>query len=176
MSAVTTRPPVEDTWEVLADGRCVHIRELLADDAPALVAAYDAADPDDLRRRFMGCPPPASYLVARLKAADGVNHLAIGAFSEDARLVGVAQFDRSDGEPAAEIAVAVASDWQTVGLGTSLIIRLAQIARTRGVHHFTATFFADNLPLRRLLRDVNSLVKTTYAAGEGFAEVDLDAT
>ena len=176
MTPVTTRPSIEETWVVLADGRCVRLRELGPDDAPALVAAYDAADPDDLRRRFMGCPPPASYLVRQLKAADGLNHLAIGAFSQVGELVGVAQFDRSDGEPDAEIAIAVASSWQTVGLGTDLITRLAQIARTRGVHHFKATFFADNLPLRRLLRDANSLVTTTYAAGEGFADFDLDAT
>ena len=173
---MTTRPPVEETWVLLADGRCVRIREMLADDAPALVAAFEAADPDDLRRRFMGCPPPASYLVERLKATDGIDHLAIGAFSDDGELVGIAQFDRAHGEPTAEIAVAVAHDWQTVGLGTGLVTRLAQIARARGIHHFTATFFADNAPLRRLLRDVHSMVKTTYAAGEGYADLDLDAT
>lgn len=176
MSAVTKRPPVEETSVCLADGRCVGIRELLPSDAPALVAALEAADPDDLRRRFMGCPPPAAYLVRRLELADGVTHLGLGAFSEGGQLVGVAQFDRSGDEPSAEIAVAVDHNWQTVGLGTALITRLAQVARSRGVHHFTATFFADNLPLRRLLREVEPLVTTTYAAGEGFADLDLDST
>lgn len=176
MTPVTQRPHVRETSVILADGRCVRIRELLPSDAPALVAAVEAADPEDLRRRFMGCPPPVSYLVRRLKAADGVTHAAIGAFSYGGRLVGVAQFDRSDDDPTAEIAVAVDRNWQTVGLGTALVTRLAQIARARGVHHFTATFFADNLPLRRLLHDVEPLVKTTYSAGEGFADLDLDST
>ena len=172
---MTERPSVEETTVILADGRCVRIRELLPTDADALVAAMADADPADLRRRFMGCPPPASYLVERLDAADGVNNLALGAFAEE-RLVGVAQFDREDGSPTAEIAVEVATGWQNAGLGTALLRRLGQLARQRGVHHFTATFFAENLPLRRLLRDVGPLVATTYAAGEGYADIDLDQT
>jgi acetyltransferase len=158
----------------LADGRGATVREMLPDDADALVAAIEAADPVDLRRRFMGCPPPVSMLVERLRAADGVHNLALGAFSDDGTLVGVAQFDREDDEPTAEIAVEVQTGWQNNGLGTALVARLAEVALDRGVHHFSATFLADNLPLRKLLRDVSSLVTTSFEQGEGHVDLDLD--
>lgn len=176
MTTTASRPSVEATRVALGDGREVTIREVLGDDAPALVAALEAADPADLRRRFMGGPPPTSMLVERLKAADGVHNLALGAFADDGELVGLAQFDRSDDGPVAEIAVEVATGWQNQGLGTSLLARLAVIARERGVHHFSATFYADNQPLRRLLRDVAPLVQTSYADGEGHVDMDLDAS
>jgi RimJ/RimL family protein N-acetyltransferase len=171
----TSRPPVGETRIVLADGREVAIRELLPTDEAALVTAIESADEADLRRRFMGGPPPVSALVERLKQADGWHNFGLGAFTADGELVGVAQFDRVDDDsPTAEIAIEVANEWQTQGLGTALLQRLAECARERGVHRFTATFFADNAPLRRLLRDFAPLVQPTYEAGQGFLELDLD--
>jgi RimJ/RimL family protein N-acetyltransferase len=174
MTSIQPRPSVRPVHLGLADGRAVTIRELRPDDADALVAAIAAADPVDLRRRFMGGPPPVSMLVERLEAADGVHNLGLGAFADDGRLVGVAQFDRVDDEPTAEVAIEVQTGWQNQGLGTALLARLARVALDRGVHRFSGTFLADNLPLRRLLRDVGSLVTTTYEAGEGHVELDLD--
>src|SRR4051794_28239848 len=118
----------------LTDGRAVSIRPLEGRDADALVAAVVNADPMDLRRRFMGVPPPPSYLVRQLKRADGVHDLALGAFDDRGRLVGVAQFDRADDEPTAEVAIEIAKDWQHVGLGTRMMTRLAALALEQGVH------------------------------------------
>jgi RimJ/RimL family protein N-acetyltransferase len=171
----TSRPHVDVTRVTLADGREVSVRELLPSDEAALVAAIKGADPVDLRRRFMGAPPPVSLLLERLRTADGVHNFGLGAFADDGTLVGVAQFDRQDDGPSAEIAFVVASEWQRQGLGTSLVALLAAAARERGIHHFTASFLADNLPLRRLLRDVAPLLTTTYDAGEGRVDIDLDA-
>ena len=175
MPTTDPRPSVRAVRVTIADGRAVTVRELLPDDAGALVTAVEAADPVDLRRRFMGCPPPASVLVERLQAADGVHNLGLGAFTDEGELVGVAQFDRDDDRPTAEVAIEVQKGWQNQGLGTALLARLAEVALTRGVHHFTATFLADNMPLRKLLRDVASLVTTTYGQGEGHIDLDLDA-
>ena len=159
---------------VLADGRRVTIRTLGAQDADALVAALRHADPMDLRRRFMGVPPPASYLVKQLRRADGVHDLVLGAFDETGRLVGVAQFDRVDERPTAEVAIEVAKDWQHDGLGFALLHRLADLARERGIHEFTATYYADNIAIRRLLRDIGHVVTSGYEHGEGHMQLSLD--
>lgn len=158
----------------LQDGRHVLIRVLDGRDADALTAALDHADPMDLRRRFMGVPPPASYLVKQLRHADGVHDLVIGAFDSDGRLVGVAQFDRVNDEPTAEVAIEVAKDWQHDGLGTLMLTKLAELARDRGIHEFTATYYADNLPIRRLLRDIGRVVTSGYESGEGHMTLNLD--
>jgi RimJ/RimL family protein N-acetyltransferase len=158
----------------LTDGRSVTIRPLDDHDAAALIAALQRADPMDLRRRFMGVPPPASYLVKQLQRADGVHDLVLGAFDDRGRLVGVAQFDRSDDEPIAEVAIEVAKDWQHDGLGIALLTRLAELAREHGIHEFTATYYADNLPIRRLLRDIGYVVTSGYESGEGHMRLSLD--
>lgn len=157
----------------LSDGRHVEVRQLGPNDALALVDAVGEADPADLRRRFMGCPPPASFLVERLLAADGVHNFALGAFDDTGRLVAVAQFDRPDDRPTAEVAVEVATDWQHHGLGTGILEALAMEARERGIRRLTAQFFADNLPIRRLLDDLSSWVAVSYDAGEGQVVIDL---
>lgn len=128
----------------------------------------------DLRKRFMGTPPPTSYLVEQLKRADGIHDLPMGAFTDDGRLVGVAQFDRVDEGPSAEVAIEVAKDWQHDGLGIELLGRLAHEARGLGIHEFTASYYADNVPIRRLLRDIGHVVASGYEYGEGFMRLSLD--
>jgi RimJ/RimL family protein N-acetyltransferase len=160
---------------VLDDGREVTIRPLGHEDGPALEAAFRRADPWDLRRRFMGMPPPVSWLLRQLDKADGIHDLPIGAFTDEGRLVGVAQFDRSDDGPRAEVAIEVAKDWQHAGLGTKLLTKLAEMALVRGVHEFTATYYADNIAIRRLLHEVGHVVDSGFDSGEGYARLDLDA-
>jgi RimJ/RimL family protein N-acetyltransferase len=158
----------------LRDGHRVTIRLLNACDADALVTALRRADPTDLRRRFRGVPPPVSLLIRQLERADGVHDVALGAFDEHGRLVAVAQFDRPDDRPTAEVAIEVAHDWQHRGLGVELLGRLADLARQRGMHEFTATYFADNIAIQRLLRDVGHVVTSRYESGEGHMQLSLD--
>jgi acetyltransferase len=161
---------------VLADGRSAIIRPLGPEDAAALVDAVEHEDPWDLRRRFMGTPPPASWLGQLLDRADGVHDVVVGAFADGGRLVGVAQFDRADDGPSAEVAIEVAHDWQHDGLGTALLTYLAELAQDRGVRRFTATYYADNVAIRRLLREVGQVVTSGYDHGEGHACIDLQAS
>jgi len=159
---------------VLADGRSVTIRRLTPEDGPALAAAMERADRSDLRKRFMGSPPPTSYLLAQLRRADGVHDLPLGAFADDGRLVGVAQFDRPDDRPSAEVAIEIAHDWQHQGLGIAMLRRLADEARSRGIHEFTATYFQDNTSILRLLRDIGDMVLVDVDGCEGAARLSLD--
>jgi RimJ/RimL family protein N-acetyltransferase len=164
------------TRVILTDGRRADIRVLGPSDAPALEAAVAHADPLDLRRRFMGSPPPASTLVRFLRKADNVHDLALGAFDMDGRLIGVAQFDRTDDAPSAEFAIEVAADWQRVGLGRRMLEELAEHARTLGITRLTATFYADNLAVRRLLHGSGLVVASGVDQGDGFAVLELDGS
>jgi len=159
---------------LLTDGRGVTVRPLDAGDAAALIEAVEHEDPWDLRRRFMGVPPAATQLARQLGRADGFHDLVIGAFADDGRLVGVAQFDRRDDRPTAEVAIEVAHEWQRVRLGTVLLTTLAALARDRGVHEFTATYYADNVAIRRLLRQLGHALDSGYDHGQGYASFDLD--
>jgi RimJ/RimL family protein N-acetyltransferase len=158
---------------LLADGRQVTVRSLAADDAAALVTAVEHEDPWDLRRRFMGTPPPSHVLVKQLLRADGFHDLAIGAFTDDGQLVGLAQFDRLDDGPSAEIAIEVSHEWQRIGLCTALLTTLVGLARARGVREFTATYYGDNVAIRRLLHDIGCAVESGFDHGAGYARINL---
>lgn len=157
----------------LRDGREVSVRRLTAADEPALRAALSHADPIDLRLRFLGPPPPTSTIVRQLRRADGVHDLALGAFDALGRLVAVAQFDRLDDEPIAELAIEVGSGWKGVGLGRMLLTLLTDEARELGITRLTASYYAENLPVRRLLHGTGHLVESAIHAGEGYAVLDI---
>jgi GNAT superfamily N-acetyltransferase len=159
----------------LRDGRAISIRQMDSRDAGALRDAVERADDFDLYRRFMGRPPPTNVLVQLLAASDGVHDAVLGAFGIDGRLVGVAQFDRSDDEPIAELAIEVAGDWQRCGLGTVMLRELAIMADVRGITALTAVYFADNAALIHLLHSTTASRWTGSAANESRAKLDVQA-
>jgi acetyltransferase len=168
--------PAPGTRVTLTDGRRVMIRPLDGADVDALAAAVEHADPGNLRRRFMGSPPPTHMLLDRLRTADGVHDYAVGAFTDSGRLVAVAQFDRADDAPSAELAVEVAVDWQRCGLGRRMLEQLGEVARGLGITRFTARYYADNIPVRRLLHGSGRVIASGVEQGEGFAVLDLVPT
>ncbi len=137
----------------LADGRRVHVRPVVPDDAAALRAAVEQADAATLRGRFLGGRPPRDEeSIRRLVELDYVTRLAVAAFS-DGTGVAIARYEGSAGSDVAEIAVAVDNGWRHVGLATGLIRLLARAALARGIHKFTATYFATNVDVRDLVTD-----------------------
>jgi acetyltransferase len=156
----------------LRDGRVVRVRPLTSLDAAALADAITHADTFDLYRRFMGTPPSTHSLVRLLDHIDGVHDVALGAFAS-AQLVGVAQFDRVDDEPEAELAIEVATSWQRCGLGRTLLSELCVVAHSRGITHLNASYFADNTPLIRLLQSTGRSRWVSTQRGAANAEIDV---
>lgn len=144
----------------LLDGRRVHLRPILPSDAPQLRDAIARADPETLRRRFLGARPPVKDSdIARLTQVDYRDRMAVVALDEDGQGVGIARYDAAESldpdEPGrtAEIAVAVDPAWRHVSLATCLLRALAERAATVGIRHFHAEFFADNLDVVELLAE-----------------------
>jgi GNAT superfamily N-acetyltransferase len=164
---------MDDSEFRLSDGRTVLIRELTAADEQALRAALARADSGDLRRRFMGSPPPVRIMLELLRTADGVHDAALGAFTNDGRLVGVAQFDRADDRPSADVALEVAKDWQHGGLGKELSRRIALLAQANGIDTFAVNYLADNNAVAKLLDLGAGAAPPTIDAGNAVSEVDL---
>lgn len=159
----------------LSDGRTTCIRPLTGADEAALSDAIDGADSFDLYRRFMGSPPPTHLLIRLLSTADGIHDALVGAFDGDHRLVGIAQFDRTDDLPTAELAVEVATGWKRCGLGTAPLRELAAMADARGITRLTAFYFTDNAPLIRLLHATGACRSTGAHDGASTAAVDVRA-
>jgi RimJ/RimL family protein N-acetyltransferase len=165
--------PRECEQEVtLRDERRVLIRPILPSDAPELAEAIKTADPDTLRRRFLGGPPRmTSALLAHLTVVDYVQRFALVAIDTvTGRGVAVARYEPA-GEGVADIAVVVRSGWRRVGLGTALILCLAKAAAERGIHTFSASYLAENAPVAALVEDAGGLRRQVIK--QGVAEVSL---
>lgn len=127
----------------LLDGRVVTLRRLGHDDAAAVLALHEhLCDRDRYFRFFTLQPAPLRELAGRLtEPVEGI--YAVGAF-DDGRLIGVAHYTVVDDPAVAEIAVVVAHEDHSVGVGTALLKHLAPIARSRGVERFAADVLGEN--------------------------------
>lgn len=154
----------------LRDGRTVAIRPLIPADAPLLAEAFMNADPDTLRRRFLGGPPHVTpRLLARLTTLDYEHRFALAAADErTGRGVAIARYEAL-GDGVADVAIVVDPAWRRIGLATALIELLAKAALDRGIHEFSAYYLAENRPVAALLGLTDGTGKQLIR--EGIAEV-----
>jgi acetyltransferase len=150
----------------LADGRCARLRPIGPGDAEAAQAFVAALSARSRRLRFHGALKRLPEPVLRaMTAIDFDAHVALvaeaGCSDGAQRLVADARYVRDDqGEPGeAEFAIAVADDWQGLGLGRGLMQRLAVHARARGVQALHGAVLADNVPMLSLMQRLGARLR-----------------
>jgi RimJ/RimL family protein N-acetyltransferase len=131
----------------LRDGSTVHIRPIAADDKERLSAAFHRLSAESRRRRFL---TPATELstedLVYLTEVDHRRHEAMVAVDPaDGSLVGSARYVQVPRErETAEVAVAVADDWQRRGVATALLSALSRRAHENGIERFRAYVSSEN--------------------------------
>jgi RimJ/RimL family protein N-acetyltransferase len=131
----------------LRDGRTVLIRPIAPDDKERLADGFRRLSEESRQRRFL---TPATDLshedLVYLTEVDHRRHEALVAIDPaDGSIVGVARYVQVPGErDVAEVAAAVADDWQRRGVATALLAALSRRARESGVERFRAYVSAEN--------------------------------
>ncbi len=163
LPTLTGRPGARQPDAVvgLRDGRMVTVREIAPGDAE-LLSAFDAGlCPASRQLRYLGWMAPMSTeRAARLATVDGRGRFALVAIAPGPRglrrlrrLVGDCRLDPVPGrEGSAEIAIAVADDFQDAGLGRVLLERTLAAAAERGLTEVVAQVRYDNARMMHLLR------------------------
>jgi GNAT superfamily N-acetyltransferase len=154
----------------------VEIRPIEPDDRDALARGFDRLSEESRYRRFLSPRGPLSQAeLSYLTEVDHRDHEALVAVDpETAEGVGVARFIRSAEDPAvAELAVAVADDWQGQGVGSLLAAELAKRAREEGITCFTALALAENDGILGLLQDLGEVRTGRTQLGTVELAVDL---
>ncbi len=133
----------------LADGGRILVRPLVASDRDELAERYLQLSPEARRLRFFNAPDRLSdRLLDHLMDVDGPDRCALAAFAIDddgAPGVGLARYARSrDDHSSAEAAVTVLDAYQSRGIATSLLHRLADHACRHGISTFTASVMWEN--------------------------------
>ncbi len=138
----------------LSDGRVVRIRPIRATDAEAL-QAFDAGLCDRSRRlRYLGWMPPMSAeQAASMADLDARRRFALVAVAAGPRLVADCRLVRLEDErDRAEVAIAVADDYQDVGLGTAMLRSMLDIAARQRLGEVFAEVRYDNKRMMHVLR------------------------
>jgi acyl-CoA synthetase (NDP forming)/GNAT superfamily N-acetyltransferase len=138
---------------VLRDGETVRVRPVQPDDEPRLVAFLEGLPAEARAFRFfsggLSMRRAARYAMSQLDAG-GFGLVAVA--GEPSVVVAHAMWSRPT-YGAAEVAFAVAGDWQGRGLATLLLAHLAAEARVRGIETFTAIVLPDNHRMIAVLRE-----------------------
>jgi RimJ/RimL family protein N-acetyltransferase len=133
----------------------IRIRPVQPEDRPALEAGFDRLSERSRYRRFLS--PHARLTESELRYFTEVDHhdhealVAIDPATGEG--IGIARYVRSRvNEHVAELAIAVADDWQRHGVGSRLADALADRAREEGITAFTASLFTDNTQMLSVIR------------------------
>jgi GNAT superfamily N-acetyltransferase len=169
------------------DGREVLLRPLRTDDERSLRDLFYSHSPETVHLRYgTAMRRLGPRQVERFVTLDYDRRMAIGAFVASGRadvaddfdrLVGVARYDVDPATHFAECAFVVHDELQGQGLGSRLLLRLIEIARSRGIEGFTALVSSSNGPMMHLFARYCSPLESRLEQGQyslSFRFADLE--
>lgn len=142
----------------LTDGKCVPVRGIRPEDAPALRELHGRLSDHTVYMRYFGhmkeLSEPKARHVASTNNRDGYALVALDP-KESARIVAVAGYEKAGAPEEAEYAVLIEDRFQGRGLGLSLTRELVEAARVRGVENLHALVMHENADMLKLLRKLD---------------------
>ena len=162
----------------LKDGLKVHIRPIKPEDEPLLHEAVAAMSERTVYFRFFSpLKRIPDALAHRLAVVDYNDRFALVATTHrptgNARILGVARYDRVADADVAEVAVAVVDEFQRRGLGGALLAILARVARQHGIKSFSLIVLPENQQMLGLLRKMSWIHHAKLTGGVYDISFDL---
>ena len=155
------RPELESDV-ALRDGSVAHIGPIRADDEPRLLALLRGLSDEDRRLRFFSVGNDLSRTAHDEADVDNVRSLGLLAtVGSPERVVGHALYAPA-GDRRAEVAFAIASEYQGQGLATILLGQLADAAAANGIDTLEAIVLPENRRMLDVLRQSGFPVQTRY--------------
>jgi ribosomal protein S18 acetylase RimI-like enzyme len=163
----------------LTDGTPARLRALVGTDRQVLQDIYTALSQVSRRSRFQSAPPRLTngmldHLVGDVDQFDHVAFLLLAPAGHTAETpVGVGRIIRyAQDSSIADIALAVADDWQDRGVGSALADALVQ-CRPDGVTHLRTVVSADNTASLAILAKLGRVERTSTEAGQVDVSISL---
>jgi acyl-CoA synthetase (NDP forming)/GNAT superfamily N-acetyltransferase len=141
---------------ILRDGETLRLRAPGADAAPGLRLFLEGLSEHSRYLRFHGIRVPSAGLVAPFLDPDWKERGSlVGTMRTDdeERIVALASWARLRDPRSAEVAFAVADDFQGRGIGTRLLEQLAELAAEAGIERFVAEVMSENVAMLSVFAD-----------------------
>ncbi len=173
----------ESTPFITKDGRSVYIRRVQETDTALLVDMYHHLSDETKLLRFhtyTGKLPDERIWkeAVALSHLDPARQVALAAVIQEIdgeHAVGIARFSRATPRDIkAETAIVVRDDYQRSGLGTYLLYRLAQIARSMGIKQLSGWVQAQNRAALMLLQKANLPYTQRTSQGETYLTISIE--
>jgi acyl-CoA synthetase (NDP forming)/GNAT superfamily N-acetyltransferase len=152
------------TYALLTDGTTIEIRSARTGDFEAVRDMHARMSTENLYLRFFGISRMAAEQeagrVCREPAPDRAALLAV----LDGHVIGCSSY-RGIGNQAAEVAMAVADDMHSRGIGTLLLEHLISRARSQGVRTFVAETLSENAPMLNVFAHAGLRAHRTLSDG-----------
>lgn len=150
---------------VLADGRMVLVRPVLPSDFEAERRFVVELSPESRHRRFhIGLATLPESMLQSFTHIDYRKHVAVVAVADDVgldpTLVADARYVVLDDAVHAEFAIAVTDDWQGIGLGRELLVRLGTHARRSGLRRLCGDVLRGNGAMIGLVQSLGGRVRS----------------
>ena len=146
-------------------GPTLIVRALRHGDVRTVMSVFERLGEGSRRARFNGPKPCLSRSDLRqLASVDSTHHVLVAHVEGDPQPVAIARLVREGG--AAEIAFAVADEYQQQGIGSALAAELIADARTAGITEITALVSSDNPAAVALLRRVAGVLDIRFEGRE----------
>lgn len=158
-------------------GRRFFLRPIRPEDEDALIGMLNRSSREDVRLRFFA--PVKNFghsFAARLTQIDYDREMAFVALEpQGAEILGVVRLIADPDNQTAEFAVMVRSDLKGVGLGHSLMLRMLDCARQRGVGRIAGEVLTENRTMLAMAEELGFAIEVP-PDGSDTVTVTLDLT
>jgi len=168
----------------LRDGTPVHIRAIRPDDKQRLLDGFHQLTRESIYYRFFTHKHELTEkelqfftevdfnyhvaIVADVPNTDGENDIGIGRYVEFK--------DKGGSKRVAEVAFAVAEEYQHLGVGSLLFKQLVLIAKNQGLSRLVAEVLLDNQGMLKILKRSGFKLEITKKKGVAHIEFDIDSS
>ncbi|HET8527520.1 MAG TPA: GNAT family N-acetyltransferase [Gaiellaceae bacterium] len=147
-------------------GPTLLVRPLRDGDTATVLAVFERLGPESRRTRFNGPKPCLSDVELRhLARVDGSHHALVAWVETDPAPAAIARLART-GRGSAEVAFAVADEYQARGIGAALAAELVADARMAGITEITALTSPDNPAALAVVRRIGRIVDVCFEGPE----------
>ena len=151
----------------------VTIRPLRHGDTQTVCALFSRLGDESRRQRFGAAKPRLSQEeLTQLARVDSRHHVLVAYVSGDVGPAGIARLARRG--RTAEVAFAVADEYQGRGIGSALARILADDARAAGIVELHAAVTGDSKKVAALLSRSATALRATWLGGEAALVAALD--